>query len=96
MKSSVLLVSAVAILIATATLAEAAAVAGGGTDGWSSASSLQPNSSVASGLVFAKKHAILALREKGLKLQAADGGTLTETHRAELQAQLDAIRSGNY
>ena len=40
--------------------------------------------------------AIMALREEGLSLQAADGGTLTDAHRAYLQAKFDAIRAGNY
>ena len=40
--------------------------------------------------------AIMALRAEGLKLQAADGGKLTEAHRTYLQAKFDAIRAGNY
>jgi hypothetical protein len=40
--------------------------------------------------------AVLALRDEGVKLQAADGGKLTDAHRAYLQAKLDAIRTGNY
>ena len=40
--------------------------------------------------------AIMSLRDEGLKLQAADGGQLSETHRAYLQAKFDAIRAGNY
>jgi hypothetical protein len=40
--------------------------------------------------------AILAVREEGLKLQAGDGGTLTDAHRTYLQAKLDAVRAGNY
>jgi hypothetical protein len=40
--------------------------------------------------------AIMALRDEGLKLQAADGGQLTDAHRAYLQAKFDAIRDGNY
>lgn len=40
--------------------------------------------------------AIMALRDEGLKLQATDGGTLTDAHRAYLQAKFDAIRAGNY
>jgi hypothetical protein len=40
--------------------------------------------------------AIMSLRDEGLKLQAADGGTLTDAHRAYLQAKFDAIRAGNY
>ena len=40
--------------------------------------------------------AIMSLREEGVKLQAADGGKLTDAHRAYLQAKFDAIRAGNY
>jgi hypothetical protein len=40
--------------------------------------------------------AILAIRAEALSLQAADGGTLTDAHRAYLQAKLDAVRAGNY
>src|SRR5690242_3812369 len=43
-----------------------------------------------------KRDAILALRDEGLKMQAADGGKLTENHRAYLQAKLDAVLHGNY
>ena len=34
---------------------------------------------------------LLGLREEGLKLREADGGTLTGDHRAYLQAKFDAI-----
>lgn len=40
--------------------------------------------------------AIMAVREEGMRLQAADGGKLTDAHRAYLQAKLDAVRLGNY
>jgi hypothetical protein len=40
--------------------------------------------------------AILAIRDEALTLQAADGGTLTDAHRAYLQAKLDAVREGIY
>jgi hypothetical protein len=40
-----------------------------------------------------KVQAILELREEGLRLQQADGGTLTDAHRAYLQQKLDAIRA---
>lgn len=43
-----------------------------------------------------KRSAILAVREEGLALQAADGGKLTEAHRAYLQAKFDAVLRGNY
>ena len=45
---------------------------------------------------YRKKQAIKALRAEGLKIQTADGGSLTEAHRAELQARLNAILAGNY
>jgi hypothetical protein len=43
-----------------------------------------------------RHEAILAVREEGLALQGADGGQLTDSHRAYLQAKLDAIRAGIY
>ncbi|MBV9991418.1 MAG: addiction module protein [Alphaproteobacteria bacterium] len=43
-----------------------------------------------------KAQAVKALRAEGLRLQEADGGNLTDAHRAELQARLNAIRAGNY
>ena len=43
-----------------------------------------------------RHEAILAVREEGMRLQAEDGGTLTDPHRAYLQAKLDAVRAGNY
>ena len=45
---------------------------------------------------YRKRQAILAVREEGLRLRAADGGKLTDTHRAYLQAKLDAAKVGNY
>ena len=36
---------------------------------------------------------LLALRDEGLKLREADGGTLTAEHRAYLQAKLDALNA---
>ena len=36
---------------------------------------------------------LLAIREEGLKLRDADGGTLTEEHRAYLQAKLEALNT---
>lgn len=38
------------------------------------------------------RHQLIALREEGLKLRQADGGTLSEEHRAYLQGKLDQIR----
>ncbi len=43
-----------------------------------------------------RHEAIAAVREEALALQAADGGTLTDSHRAYLQAKLDAVRAGIY
>jgi len=34
---------------------------------------------------------LLSLRDQGLRLREADGGTLTPEHRAELQSKLDSI-----
>jgi hypothetical protein len=36
---------------------------------------------------------LIQLRDEGLKLRAADGGTLSDEHRAYLQQKLDAIRT---
>ncbi len=36
---------------------------------------------------------LIKLRDEGLKLREADGGTLTGEHRAYLQRKLDAIRA---
>jgi hypothetical protein len=43
-----------------------------------------------------KRTAILAVRKEGAQLQAADGGKLTDAHRAYLQAKLDSVLVGNY
>ena len=43
-----------------------------------------------------KARAILALRREGLLLKRRDGGALSDAHRAELQAKLNAIQSGEY
>ena len=43
-----------------------------------------------------RHEAILAVRTEALALQEADGGTLSASHRAYLQAKLDAIRAGIY
>lgn len=51
---------------------------------------------IAPSTALRRHDAILAVREEGLKLQAADGGKLTDAHRAYLQAKLDAVRHGNY
>lgn len=38
------------------------------------------------------RRALTLLHDEGIKLREADGGTLSEEHRAYLQARLDAIR----
>jgi len=38
------------------------------------------------------RHELTELHDEGIKLRDADGGTLTEAHRAYLQSKLDAIR----
>ncbi|HKD23440.1 MAG TPA: hypothetical protein VKB71_15595 [Rhizomicrobium sp.] len=43
-----------------------------------------------------KNKALMALRDEGLKLREADGGTLTPEHHAYLQAKLDAINAGDF
>lgn len=43
-----------------------------------------------------KRHALEVIRDEALKQQAADGGKLTDEHRAEFQRKLDAVRAGNY
>jgi hypothetical protein len=45
---------------------------------------------------FIKRHAILEVRQEGLRLQAGDGGRLTDEHREYLQAKLNAVLHGNY
>jgi hypothetical protein len=40
-----------------------------------------------------KTKALLKLRAEGLRLRDADGGTLTDEHRAYLQKKLDAIQA---
>jgi len=39
------------------------------------------------------RNELIQLRDEGLKLREADGGTLTQEHRAYLQQKLDAIRA---
>ena len=43
-----------------------------------------------------KKHALEAIRQEALKQQAADGGKLTDAHRAELQHKIDTVQAGNF
>jgi hypothetical protein len=43
-----------------------------------------------------KQYALRMLRQEGLRLQAADGGKLTDLHRAYLDKKLKAILAGNF
>ncbi len=43
-----------------------------------------------------KQHALFAVLQQAKTIRTADGGTLTDAHRAELQRRLDAVRAGNY
>lgn len=43
-----------------------------------------------------KRNALMELRKEVVKLQAADGGKLTQAHHDYLQAKLNAILAGNY
>ena len=44
----------------------------------------------------AKSRAMTALVRDGLVQKKADGGKLTEAHRAELQARLNSVERGQY
>jgi len=55
---------------------------------------LQPGADTEAARRGAKLHAeLLALRDEGLKLREADGGTLTPKHRAYLQKKLDRLNA---
>ena len=43
-----------------------------------------------------KQHAFFAVLQEGKKTQIADGGKLTDAHRAELERKLAAVQAGNY
>jgi hypothetical protein len=43
-----------------------------------------------------KQRAIFAVLQEGKKTQIADGGKLTDSHRAELERKLAAVQAGNY
>jgi hypothetical protein len=43
------------------------------------------------GCLPAQSVELLSLRDQGLRLRQADGGTLTPEHRAELQSKLDSL-----
>ncbi|HSC19319.1 MAG TPA: hypothetical protein VLC74_10425 [Rhizomicrobium sp.] len=48
------------------------------------------------GYQSAKTRAMTRLAREGLLQRKADGGKLTEAHRAELQARLNAVERGQY
>jgi len=81
---------ALAILALSAFSAAALPAGSGGT------SPFAPNGGPGHAQQWRKTQAIKALRAEGLKVQTADGGTLTEAHRTELQTKLNAILAGNY
>jgi hypothetical protein len=43
-----------------------------------------------------KQHALFAALQEGRLQQIADGGTLTDTHKAALHQRLVTIQKGNY
>jgi len=87
MKHLLLLVPAAALLIGSAVAAPMVGMAGSGTLAQGTHDPYKQTR---------KQHAIATIREEALKQQAADGGKLTEAHRAEFQRRLDAVRAGNY
>ncbi|MDE2135576.1 MAG: hypothetical protein KGJ49_13395 [Alphaproteobacteria bacterium] len=52
-----------------------------------------PRGGITNRRMLKKVRALAALRQEGLQLRAADGGTLTPDHYAYLQVKLDAIQS---
>ena len=87
MKRLLMLAPIVALLIGSAVAAPMGGMASGGSN---AQGSLDPYKQLR------KQHALMAIRDEALKQQAADGGKLTEVHRAEFQRRLDAVRAGNY
>jgi hypothetical protein len=87
MKHLLVMASAVALLIGSASAAPMGSMAPAPSN---AQGSLDPYKQTR------KQHALMAVRDEALKQQAADGGKLTEEHRAEFQRKLDAIRAGNY
>ena len=84
------LAAAAAVLVLSASTASALPT--GGNDSGATGVSAGPGFSQG----FRKAQAVKALRQEGLKMQEADGGKLSDAHRAELQRKLDHILSGNY
>ena len=87
MKRLLMLVPAVALLIGSANAAPAASM---GMAPSNAQGSLDPLKQLR------KQNALKAIRDDALKQQAADGGKLTDEHRAEFQRKIDAVRAGNY
>ena len=48
------------------------------------------------GQSYRKRHAIWKILQEGKQVQIADGGRLTDAHRAQLQREYDAVLAGNY
>jgi len=63
---------------------------------WDQPITVGGNVEIGARVLLRKKLALMALREEGRRLQEDDGGRLTDAHRDDLQAKLDAIQSGNY
>jgi hypothetical protein len=62
----------------------------------SGASNILTGPTIPNGHDFRKRIALRDLSREGREMQAADGGKLTQAHRAYLQGKLDAINAGNY
>ena len=87
MKRFLIVISAAALLAGPAAAAPSSAM---GPMPSNSQGSLDPYKQMR------KQHALKELRDEALKQQTADGGKLTDEHRAEFQRRMDAIRAGNY
>jgi len=83
---------AIAMVVLAASASAAAALPAGSNSSSPFATAAGPGSSQH----FRKVEAIKALRKEALKIQAEDGGKLTDAHRAQLQLKLDHILAGNY
>ena len=87
MKTLLMLVSAAVLLMGSASAAPMGGMSGGG---------LMAGGTHDPYRALRKKHALEAVRQEALKQQAADGGKLTDAHRAELQRKIDAVQQGNF
>lgn len=85
------LAAAAAALLLLPSLAASALPAGSNSPG-----PFTPNGGPGFAQKWRKTQAIKALRAEALELRVADGGTLSPTHRAEIQEKLDRIVAGNY